>query len=319
MNSNRRGLILALVVLIGAGILRMPVEQSLTEGLRDRGLLRPPVELEVRKKIGQTFWAVSLGGLRTFVATMLNLRAFSYFESLQWPQLADTYETIVRLAPHSGYYWDTGSWHMATNAASFYKRATELPELRRRSEWQRWIERGTAFLEEGVRLNPDDWRLWAELGRIYSDPFKLPDYEKAAVAYDRAAASGEALPYIERAAAFSRARIPGRQEAALPEIRRIQQEGRGKIPRANALLFVLEHRADPDRDLLPLALEIFPDKPTAYRQLADYYLDVRHNFPVDGLPEILRRLESDLDIPEERSVLPLRRQLLLDSPEPWQP
>lgn len=318
MDRNLRRPMTAVAVLVVAGIIRMPLEQSLTEELRQQAMLNKPLKIETRKKIGQGFWAVSLGGLRTLVATALNLRAFGYFEENRWTQLADTYDTIVQLAPHTEYYWDTGSWHMAYNAAAYYQNRSELPELRRRAEWQDWIERGTAFLEEGIRQNPDSPLLWSRLGWIYTDQFKIVDYEKAADAYRHAIEAGDPRPYIRNNEAYALARIPSREDEALKLIRELQQTPRGRVPTMNSLRFVLEYRTDLNQDPYQLALDIFGDEKAAYDQLSNHFLDTRSNFPMTGVAAVLRRLESELGIPAANSVFKQLEELEKNPINPWQ-
>lgn len=307
---HRRFQLAALITLVVAGVVRAPIEQALTEDLREKELLRRPLDLEMRKKVGQGFWAVSLGGLRTLVATVLNLRAFSYFENHQWAKVADTYETIVQLAPHTPYYWETGSWHMAYNAASYYQRnELGLPDLRARGEWRRWIEKGTAFLEEGVRQNPDNAVLWSRLGWLYANPDKIQDFDKAAEAFGRAVATGDTLPYVRRFQAMAMARSDRYRDDALPFIRRIMAEDGWVPPTLRALRFALEHRADPDIDSDALALELFGSREQAYRQLGNHYLDIRGKYPMNGVAPYLRRLETILKVPEEESVFRARERL----------
>jgi len=318
MDRHRRHLLLALAVLVLGGLAKLPLERALTTDLRERELLRPPLELETTRKLGQGFWAVSLGGLRTLVATVLNLRAQEYFEGQKWTQLTDTFGTIVQLAPFTEYYWDIGAWHMAYNAAAWHQHSSPAPELRRRAEWRNWIERGVDFLEEGLRHNPDDWRLWNNLGRIHSDPNKILDFEAAAEAYASAVATGDAPSFVARAEARARARIPGREDAALPLVRRLHDQPGGDLPTMQALRFVLEHRADPERDLRELALSIFDSPERAWERLGDYYLSIRDRYPMDGVATLLRRLEDELGIPPQRSMLAARERLEADNYDPWQ-
>ena len=69
--------------------------------LRAAGLFPPPMEIGTRDRIGQTSSAVALGGLRTLVATFLNLRAFTFFTEQRWDDVEDTFDTIVDLAPRT--------------------------------------------------------------------------------------------------------------------------------------------------------------------------------------------------------------------------
>ncbi|MGE9270193.1 MAG: hypothetical protein ACQKBU_05255 [Verrucomicrobiales bacterium] len=297
-----RPTILATGLILTAGIIRAPLEQSLTEDLREEKLLSQPLEIETRKKVGQGFWAVSLGGLRTLVATVLSLRAQGSFEALQWEALADTYDTIVQLAPHSSFYWDTGHWHMAYNAASHHQRNLELPEIRRQAEWRKWIQRGNAFLEEGLQQNPEDTALWRQLGWAYSNPLKLVDYDKAAAAYRQAIATGGQNPHVLRAEAYAMARSENQIDAALHHVRALYQNPQARVPTLRCLLFALEMRANPDREPHPLAMEIFQSPSRAYRLLRHYFSDPLSTFPMHGVARELRHLENDLGIPKEDSV-----------------
>ena len=106
------------VALVAFGAARMPFEAALSRELRQAGLTPPPLDIATRDKIGQTSSAVALGGLRTLVATFMNVRAFGFFQEQRWDDVADTFETIVALAPRTRYYWEPGAWHMAYNAGS---------------------------------------------------------------------------------------------------------------------------------------------------------------------------------------------------------
>ena len=70
-----------LVAVLVSGVVRMPCEVVLSSELRAAGLFQVPLAIDTRDKIGQTSAAVALGGLRTLVATFLNLRAFTFFPS----------------------------------------------------------------------------------------------------------------------------------------------------------------------------------------------------------------------------------------------
>lgn len=78
------------MALLAFGAARLPYEAGLAKELRSAGLTPPPMEIGTRDKIGQTSSAVALGGLRTLVATFMNLRAFSFFQEQRWDDLAET-------------------------------------------------------------------------------------------------------------------------------------------------------------------------------------------------------------------------------------
>lgn len=304
---QRNGILTVAVLAFGAA--RMPFEAGLAKELRASGLTPPPMEIGTRDRIGQTSSAVALGGLRTLVATFMNLRAFSFFQEQRWDDLAETFDTIVDLAPRTRYYWETGSWHSAYNAAAYYMNDSELPSLRRREAWRASILRGRAFLERGIRNNPDDWSLSANLGFLLSDTnkfhaFRDPNeaFAAAAEAYRRSAATGTALPYVRRSELYALARVEGREKEALALARSLYTDQRNRTPTLLILLFVLEAFENPDMDTTARALELFGTPEKAYEALTGHWQRVRERFPVHGVAATLEALEKILNIPKEKSI-----------------
>lgn len=288
----------------------MPYEAALRDELRAGGLTPPPLEIGTRDRIGQTSSAVALGGLRTLVATFLNLRAFTFFQEQRWDDVAKTYETIVDLAPRTRYYWETGSWHSSYNAASYYLNDSKLPALRRREAWRSSIYRGRAFLERGIRNNPDDWSMLANLGFLLSDSNKFPAFRDdkatfaaAADAYKRAAETGKALPYVRRAQLYSLARVAGREKEALEFAQSLYAVRSNRTPTLLILLLVLEAHENPAADSAQRAIELFGSPQSAYKALCTHWQRTRERFPVFGVAAALQSLETTLAIPAEKSIL----------------
>lgn len=298
------------VAIIAMGALRLPFERRLTLELDQEGLLPPKLEVRTGEKIGQTFSAVSLGGLRTLVATFLNLRAFSYFTEQKWADVAETFDIIVDLAPRTRYYWDTGSWHQAYNAASYYLYDSELPALRRKLAWRESIESGRDFLERGIRNNPTDPFLRERLGALLSDSNKIAafgdpakSYQEAYESYMDAVETGNARGYTKRAALYALARVPGREKEALELAREIQKEQGGALPTMLGLLYTLSFHQDTDQPVMELVDSVFPSRKVAYQILGTQWLRTRDRFPVYGIAKALAQLEQQLEIPKESSVL----------------
>lgn len=299
------------VALLAFGAARLPFEAALSRELAAAGLFPPKLEIGTRERIGQTSSAVALGGLRTLVATFLNLRAFTFFTEQRWSDVAGTFDTIVDLAPRTRYYWETGSWHMAYNAASYYMNDSKLPALRRREAWRSSILRGREFLERGIRNNPGDWSLHASLGTLLSDPNKFPafrdhnaSFAAAAEAYRNAAATGQALTYVRRFEFYALARITGREAEALAMARALYAEGvQNRTPTLLALLLVLEAWENPAMDTAARATELFGSPENAYEALSGQWRRTRERFPVFGVAAALESLERTLSVPHEKSVL----------------
>lgn len=308
----------ALLVL---GAARLSYEAGLSGELQAAGLAPPRLPIDLRDKIGQTSSVVALGGLRTLVATFLNLRAYTAFSEQRWEAIEKTFHTIVALAPHTRYYWETGSWHLAYNAASYFLNDSQLPPLRRREAWRLYVLKGRAFLERGVRNNPADWGLLTNLGMLLSDPnkfaaFRDPNatFAAAAEAYRQAAATGKALDYVARAQLYSLARVEGQEREALALARRLYAAGpRNHTPTLLMLLLVLEAHDNPALDGAQRAVELFGSPQKAYDTLCGHWQRTRERFPVFGLSAALQALEPTLAIPQEKSIL---RKALPPPPAP---
>ena len=316
MKPRHRLLILLLALLL-AGAVRMPFEAALTVELRSAGLLPAPLAVGTREHIGQTSAAVAFGGLRTLVATFLNLRAFGFFSERRWDDVADTYDMIVDLAPRTIYYWETGAWHQAYDASAYYLYDSELPPLRRNAAWRASVLKGRAFLERGIRNNPGDPDLNKYLGSLLTDRDKSPAFRDvgdtfaaAAEAYRIAADARDSLPFLRRFQLFALARVPGREAEALALARSLYQNRSNRTLTLECVYFTLEVYAnpaviDPER----LAIGLFGSAENAYKSLSNYWLRTREHFPVHGVAAALKAFETQLGIPADKSIF-------LQHPEP---
>ncbi len=305
---QKNGILAAALLAFGAA--RMPFEARLTTELKAARLIPGDLEIGTRSKIGQTASAVALGGLRTLVATFMNLRAFSFFEEQKWDEVADTYEMIVDLAPHTEYYWDSGHAHSAYNAASYYINDDKLSPLRRKQAWRDSILRGRAFLERGIRNNPDNWKLWAALGYLLSDSNKWPafgdpdkTFVEAADAYRHASATGKAPGFLESRVFYALARVPGREQEALSLARKLYENPRNRTPTFLALLLVLEAWENPDMDTGKRAIELFGSPEKARPALSFLWRSNTDRFPIHGVARTLQAMEKLMDVPPEESIL----------------
>ena len=299
------------VAVLAFGAARMRFEAGVARDLREQRLLPNKLEVSTLDKIGQTSAAVAFGGLRTLVATFLNLRAYTFFTQRRWADVEETYNMIVDLAPHTRYYWDAGYWHQAYNAASYYINDSELSPVRRRQLWRASILTGRAFLERGIRNNPDDWVLLSDLGFLCSDPNKFiafkdlnETFATAADSYQKAAETGQALGYIRRFRLYALARVQGREAEALTLARSMHAEGvKNHTPTFLCILFTLEAHQNPDADAAELAVRIFGTPEKAYAVLSLYWQRTSERFPVFGVAKAMASLEDSLNLPTEKRVL----------------
>lgn len=287
--TNARKILIVLGVLALAGVARTPFEKKVEQTLRAEQLLSEPLNISTRERIGQDSAAIALGGLRTLVAFAYNLRAFEYFEHQDWVRVEDTYETVVTLAPHTIYYWDTAAWQMATNAAGDIRDDESLSALRRDQLRKGYIEKGRSFLKRGIENNPDDWRLPASLGRLYSDQSKVPDYPEAYHWFSYAA-ERNAPEFIRHHALTSLIRIPGRGKDARVLLGQILANPRERVPTMLVLSFVFA-RQDGDTST-DLAKRIFGSEPQALQSLTNYLRREKEDFPMTGVKEEIARLQQ---------------------------
>lgn len=158
----------AIAVLLMLGLVKLPVEQSVTNSLRESKLLSPPLDLGLRENMGQMAFAASLGGLRSLVASITYLQAFTAFENVEWAKVDSLFQLTTKLQPGFAKYWQEGSWHMAYNAASGYFYDEKLRPAIRRQLARDHVKRGIDILEEGLRYLPEDPGIWKELAEIYA-------------------------------------------------------------------------------------------------------------------------------------------------------
>jgi len=157
----------ALSVLLLLGLVKLPVEQAATATLREARLLTPMPDFGLRDQLGQMSFAAAFGGLRSLIASFTYLRAYNAWENVNWAAVDSLFQITTRLQPRYEHYWDEAAWHMAYNAASHYLHNEELNPAVRGKLFHEHIQRGIGILREGLRVLPEDARLWNALAEIY--------------------------------------------------------------------------------------------------------------------------------------------------------
>ncbi len=304
MITTFRNLAVVFAVLAASGLARLPLDERLTGGLRRRGLLQEPLSIETREDLGQTGLAIALGGLRSLIASLLNLRAHVHWENQEWFELEQTYRTIHALQPRTRYYWEVAAWHLISNAYRDYHDKPGVPPGRRRELQKRFFEKGIGFLEEGVRKNPDDWRLWATLGFSHSQPWRPRNDAAAAEAYRRAYQLSGNLQ-TQRHYLYALSRIPDNRAAAWETAQAVWAAPHNrKFPTVRSTYYALQQWADPPPSRTLGIEEIFGSRRNALLNLADSWHLKEQGFPVYGFRETIEELCREFDVPEE--IHPLR-------------
>jgi hypothetical protein len=296
MQRTGKKAIIVMLAVCGAGFLKDGWERALHGKFQHQGLIAQPLDISQREKIGQTMSVVALGGLRSLVASFMNLRAYGSFQDSDWVKLEGEFETMVMLQPKIAYYWDTGAWHLSYNAATSHMENKEHGQVRRKLLHKQYVEKGKAFLERGVKNNPDNVPLLSSLARFYSTTGKYPNYSKAADLYRAAYETGRSRGYEGRAWLYCLARAEDRQEEALVLARRLFENPKYRVDSLLCLLFVLESArsdAPPAKELLR---RIFPSFEEAQKLLTMYHRNNNDNMPQDGVEYALGVLESEVGL-----------------------
>lgn len=281
-----------LVLLISCGLFGtalMPWENSILRRENQAGLL-PEETLAGGDALNQQMAMISLGGLRSLVAAFLSLEAFESFRQGDWHGVELRYKQIVTLAPHTAFYWDTGAWHLAYNAASSFLRDDHdhLPMSEKRRLYREYIDKGKNFLRKGAATNPDDWLVQSRLGNILSDTKRYPDFQQAADAYARAKELG-APSIVSRQQFYSLARIPGKAKEAWELGKELYKTPDNRLPSMATTLFALQNRLNvPEKDRIPFR-ELFPSDKLARVSFINQ-LSNGLGYPTDGIREALDAL-----------------------------
>lgn len=201
--KRRKPILLALVIIVITGVVRLPLEAGLERELTDRRFREGTPGLDLREQLGQMGFVAAFGGFRSLVASMLDMLAFISFGDNEWGEVDSRYSLICRLQPRMAKYWELASWHMAYNAVAYYQHPKpETEQIRKAVKDQLiagYIEKGKSYLEQGLVFIPENEKFHIELAEIYRKRDPAPP--KAAQHYLEAFKLGK-RPNLERAYAY---------------------------------------------------------------------------------------------------------------------
>jgi tetratricopeptide (TPR) repeat protein len=160
--------------------------------------------------ISREVLATALMGLREVAASLLWMKIEDYFHSGEHEKIPPLIRIITWLDPHFVEAYSSGAWQLAWNS----------------EDW-RLIPSAEAFLEEGIKNNPDKYELYADMGWLYYD--KIKDYDKAIVWYKRASAL-KSPPQVRRMLAHSYERA-GKIDEAIKIWKKLIEEGKKEVER----------------------------------------------------------------------------------------
>ena len=132
----------------------IPAERSLRHARADAS-----------RGVSETGWVryvmVGLGGFRGLVSEVLWIRASSLQEEGRYFELVQLADWITALDPRAADAWVFNAWNLSYNVPAM------LPDRRSRLNW---VRAGIDLLKDkAIRANPDNPRLYRELGWLYQN------------------------------------------------------------------------------------------------------------------------------------------------------
>ena len=235
-------LLLALVILIMVGAIKLPVERDLAVIHRQEHFRGVEFNLDLREKLGQLGFIAALSGFRAIVADGLFIQAHVAWERTEWSRVLLLFRHVTTLQPRSILFWDMAAWHMAWNASVAAMNDRAQPRLALRVKAQReYFALGKDFLERGIKNNPDRPQLYETLARLYKEKYK--DHERASEFFAKAAALPGAPRYEKRFSTYEISYCEGREREAYERLRKIYDEGeKERLPTLITRLKFLENK-----------------------------------------------------------------------------
>jgi tetratricopeptide (TPR) repeat protein len=217
-------LLLVFVALLMLGALKLPVERDLAALHRQEHFRGVEFNLDLREKLGQLGFIAALSGFRAIVADGLFIQAHVAWERTEWGRVLLLFQHVTTLQPRVIMFWDMAAWHMAWNASVAAINDRSQPRLALRVKAQReYFALGKDFLERGIKNNPDRYKLYEALARLYKEKYK--DHDRAAEFYGKAAAFPDAPSYERRFSAYALSYCEGREHEAYERLRQLYDEG----------------------------------------------------------------------------------------------
>ena len=234
-------LIIAVVILLALGGIKVPIEHDLTTLHRQEHFRGVEFNLDLREQLGQLGFVAALSGFRAIVADGLFIQAHVAWERTEWGRILLLFRHITTLQPRVLLFWDTAAWHMAWNAsvAAMNDRSRRLA-LRVKAQ-REYFDLGKDFLERGIKNNPDRPQLYEALARLYKEKYK--DHQRASEFYAKAAVLPDAAKFDRRFSAYELSYCEGREREAYELLRNLYDEGpQQRLPTLIARLKFLEQK-----------------------------------------------------------------------------
>lgn len=263
MTIRWKKIALALAVIVAGGAARLPVEQRHMESLRAQNLQEQPLGLSLRDDLGQSLFIATLGGFRSPVASIMELRSVTPWMQGDWGVVEECYAICTKLQPREEHYWDSRAWHQACNARDSYLWESTRTKANRELLAQQSVDNGIRILKEGVQRLPESWKLCSQLA-WYScmEENQQPDHAAAAELYAKAATLPGAPGVFRRQAVYQLTHLPEREREAWDKLLAFYHDPDNHLPSVDVGLLYLFferkiHQRHPDVVLPPDLFRLF--------------------------------------------------------------
>lgn len=278
----------ASVLLFGIGM--KFVTQNLVLQEKRAGLLNEWAMPEGHDTLTRQLSLLGLGGLRSLGAEILSLDAVNAWVRRDWQRVEERSRQMVTLCPKHANYWVTAARQFFYNAAMDAQTDPELSFWEKKQTARLYMNKGIAFLTEGLAVNPKSILLLTNLGDFLSDVNRCPQFARAAEYYHRAVQMGAPSVY-SRLEFYALCRVSGREREALALGVSLFQDPSHRLPSLPGLIAVLQHKLDlPENERIPLET-LFGNRKRAERILTQ----LRNNdlgFPTDGIDCLLEEVRA---------------------------
>ena len=243
-----RRVLIALVMLLAFGALKMPYEHRLAAEHRAAYFHGATLDLSLREQIGQLGFLAALSGFRALVADGLYLHAHTLWERTEWGRMKLDLDGVVALQPRCVLFWDQAAWHMAFNASvAAYEDPKQPREALRIKAQREYWKLGEDYLIRGIANNPDVPVLYDRLGFLYRE--KFGDHCKSAEIYAQCAQVPGAPGYAKRFAAYELAQCPGHEREAYEKLLGLYKMGKDEhLPSLLKWLGILQEKLNVPAD-----------------------------------------------------------------------
>ena len=227
---RRGGILISIAILVVFGFARIPLESKTEDQLEKFGFRDWSPDISAREQLTQASFIGAIGGFRSLIASVYDLRAHEAFRNKDWASVERFRKITTSLQPRFAKHWDLAAWDMAWNAYAYYRSRSEFCE----DDLERWqiekiimpnyLEKGLEFAKEGAAWTPESYLLPMVIGDIYSQKYKNP--KLAAQWYFKSSQAEDAPTYIYRAYATQIARCEGMEKKAYEVVSGLYNDGK---------------------------------------------------------------------------------------------